>query len=304
MKKKKKVIIFGAGYHGRNALRKCNKKGSIYKVICFVDNNLKKKYVLKTKVVYPEKISKLVFDKIIFCGRNIKDQIKQVRKIGINKSKFIFWGWTKLKFDKKDLFKRSKLLKYMIRHVASEFEKNSINYWVDFSGLLALKRKQDLAEMSDVDISVYLKDLKKILIILKKKNKYFKFYSKPFSKPIFDKHKVLNYHFGIIGIVNNKKIEPPGIGFHVNRIKNKFLEKNTIVRKYPYKLLRDTKEYTYKGINLTIPEKSKKYLNLIYGKSWKKKEEFFNSEHLDTANAAPAYNSNKSLIKSVLKVLK
>tara|TARA_Y100000590_G_scaffold181751_1_gene207102 strand:+ start:8509 stop:9426 length:918 start_codon:yes stop_codon:yes gene_type:complete len=305
MKIKNRTIIFGAGYHARNAFRKCKKKNSHHKIIYFVDNDKKKnnKFLFNTKIISPNNISNLYFDKIIFCGRHIKDQIKQIKKIGINKSKFIFWGQKELGLKKKDLKKRSKILNYMLSYIANEFTKNNINYWIDFSGLLALVRKQDLAEMSDVDVSIYIKDLKKILIILKKKNKYFKFYSKPFLKPKFDKHKVLKYHFCIIGTVNNEKIEAPGIGFHVNRIKKKYLEKNTIVRKYPYKLLRDTKKYTYKGINLTIPKKSKEYLNLVYGKSWKKKEEFYSSKHLDRVNAAPEYNSKKKLIKSVLKYI-
>ena len=303
MKIKSRTIIFGAGYHARNAFRKCKKKNSIHNIIYFVDNDKKKnnKYLFNTKIISPNKISNLYFDKIIFCGREIKDQIKQIKNIGINKSKFIFWGQTELSLSKKDLVKKSKILTHMLRYISNKFKKNSIDYWVDFSGLLALMRKQDLAEMADVDVSIFIKDLKKILKVLKKKNNCFKFYARPFSKPIFDKHKVLNYHFGIIGITNNKKIEPPGIGFHANKINNKYLEKNTIVKKYSYKLIRDTKEHNYKGINLTIPKKSKKYLNLVYGKSWKKKSEFYSSKHLDRVNAAPEYNSKKNLINSVLK---
>ncbi len=271
MKTKKKIIIFGAGYHGRNVLRKCNQKKSSYKVICFIDNDKKKRKILDLKVIHPSKILKLTFDKIIFCGRNIKDQVKQIKKIGINKSKFIFWGWTKLKLSKQDLNKRSKILTRMLKYVTYQFKKNNIIYWVDFSGLLALMRKQDLAEMSDVDISVYHKDLKKILKILKKNSTYFKFY----SKPIFNKYKVLNYRFHITGNINNKKIEPPGIGLHVNKINRKFLEKNTMIKKTPYNLLKSTKKHSYKGLDLTIPEKSEKYLNIIYGKNWKKKTEFY-----------------------------
>ena len=43
MKTKFKTIIFGAGYHGRNALRKCNKNNSLYSVVYFLDNDNKKK---------------------------------------------------------------------------------------------------------------------------------------------------------------------------------------------------------------------------------------------------------------------
>ncbi len=274
---KKKIIIFGAGHHGRVALRKCNKKLSKYKVLYFIDNDIKKKnkFVLNKKVIHPNKISNIDFDKIIFCGRHIKTQTKQIKKIGINKSKFIFWGKTKLKYDNKNLKKRSELLTYMIAFVAKEFKKKKIEYWIDYSGLLALIRNQDLAEMTDVDISIHFKDFKKIIRILKKKNKRFKYY----YKVLQNKNKILNFHFGITGIIKNNQIEPPGIGFHVNKINNNFLEKNTIARKYSYKLLKNKKTYNYKKIILSIPKNAKKYLKLLYGNTWKKKMEFYEKKH-------------------------
>ena len=39
------------------------------------------------------------------------------------------------------------------------------------------------------------------------------------------------------------------------------------------------KMINYKGINLAVPKKSHKYLNLIYGKKWKKKAEFYSVEN-------------------------
>ena len=46
-----KVIIFGAGYHGRAAFRKCIVNPKSYKVIGWVDNDPKKKinFYLKKK---------------------------------------------------------------------------------------------------------------------------------------------------------------------------------------------------------------------------------------------------------------
>ena len=70
MKCKKKVIIFGAGYHGRNALRVSETKKN-YRVICFADNNKKiqGKKILGKKIINPKKINEYKFDKIIICGR-------------------------------------------------------------------------------------------------------------------------------------------------------------------------------------------------------------------------------------------
>ena len=59
MKIKSRTIIFGAGYHARNAFRKCKKKNSIHNIIYFVDNDKKKnnKYLFNTKIISPNKIS-------------------------------------------------------------------------------------------------------------------------------------------------------------------------------------------------------------------------------------------------------
>jgi hypothetical protein len=38
----------------------------------------------------------------------------------------------------------------------------NIEYWVDYSGLLSLLRNDDLAELSDVEISINIKDIIKV----------------------------------------------------------------------------------------------------------------------------------------------
>ena len=55
---KEKIIIFGAGYHGRNALRVLLRKKE--KNILFLDNNnfLKNKKILGKKVYLPTNINK------------------------------------------------------------------------------------------------------------------------------------------------------------------------------------------------------------------------------------------------------
>ena len=55
-----------------------------------------------------------------------------------------------------------KILKYII----NEFENKNI-YWFDYSGLLSLMRKRSLAELSDVDISINLQNVKSVIDLLK-----------------------------------------------------------------------------------------------------------------------------------------
>ena len=83
-----KVVIFGNSHCGRAALRKCNESKK-FECVCFLDSNKinHNKKVIKKKIYHITKINKINFDKIIFCGRYIKEQLKQVKKYNIEKSK-------------------------------------------------------------------------------------------------------------------------------------------------------------------------------------------------------------------------
>ena len=76
----KKVIIFGAGYHGRAAFRKCIVNPKSYKVIGWVDNDPKKKnkFLFKKKIFSQKNLNNLKFDTIIMCGRNIDEQYLKI----------------------------------------------------------------------------------------------------------------------------------------------------------------------------------------------------------------------------------
>ena len=81
-----KIIIFGAGYHGRMAYRKIKEKNEKNKII-FIDNGTKKKAKIffKKKIYNPKILREIDFDKIILCGRYIKEQKKQLYDMRIKK---------------------------------------------------------------------------------------------------------------------------------------------------------------------------------------------------------------------------
>ena len=82
-----KVVIFGTGFYGRAALRKC-RENKRFKCVCFIDSDKKKDNttILKKKIHHVNKINKINFDKIIFCGRYIEEQLEQVKKYNIKKN--------------------------------------------------------------------------------------------------------------------------------------------------------------------------------------------------------------------------
>ena len=277
-----KVVIFGNSHYGRAALRKCNASKK-FKCVCLLDSNRKNhnKKILKKKIYHITTINKINFDKIIFCGRYIKEQLKQVKKYNIEKSKFLIWGKSELLPPKSKLMQREKIILKMLSYVVKKFNQNQINYWMDASGLLAIVRKQHLAEFSDVDISINSRDVKKVYKIIKSNKKMYSFNSGFISK-IKKNKKIPKTPMLITGRVNPEIIEPPILEFFINKITKKQIKKESKLaigrhyyEKLPKKYCRSFNIIKYKGLSLSVPNNYEGYLKYLYGKSWKKKAEFW-----------------------------
>jgi len=277
-----KIAIFGNSHYGRAALRKCNESKK-FECVCFLDSNKKlhNKKVLKKKIYHITKINKINFDKIIFCGRYIKEQLKQVKKYNIEKRKFLIWGKSKLLPRKKKLIQREKIILKMLSYLVKKFNQNEINYWMDASGLLALARRQYFAEFSDVDISINSRDVKKIYKIIKGNKKMFSF-NPGFLAKIRKNKKIPKTPMSITARANPEIIEPPIIEFFINKITIKQIKKECKLRtgrhyyeKLPKKYCRSFNIIKYKGLSLSVPSNYEEYLEYLYGKSWKKRAEFW-----------------------------
>ena len=268
----KTVIIFGAGYHGRAAFRKCITNPKNYKVIGWVDNDPKKinKFLFKKKIFSPKILNNLKFDRIIMCGRNIDDQYLQ---IPLNlKKKVQFWGRTKIKPNKIQLINRELQGKKILIEVLKLLNKNNIKYWVDRSGLLSIIRDKQFSSLSDFDIGFYFNDLEKIF-------------------KIFNKSKLFNIFKGYVKRKNKKykqiylrskndqlNFEPATIDFIFYKFSSKYvIQFDNRKKKIPITLLKEFKKIKVKSISINIPKYSLKYLSYIYGKTYKKKPEFWSN---------------------------
>ena len=272
---KKKIIIFGAGYHGRDALRACKAKKNFYDILCFVDNNKKiqNKKILGIKVFSPERIKKIEFDYIILSGRCIKEINLQLEKIKVKKNKIKLWGKKELRISQKLLKRRSKDYDLILKTVIKKLELNKINFWLDLSGLLSLMRGQDFAEMSDVEIAINYNDLKKIIHIFHKGNINFLY-----KKRIIYRSKLLKKKIPqvcLFGKNTKNDYEPAIIEFNIlifkediveNVAKQKFF-KNEI---WEYKIFKK-----YKNLKIPAPSLFKQYLSKLYGKDWRIKKNFY-----------------------------
>lgn len=270
---KGKIIIFGAGYHGRNALRALVRKKE--KNILFLDNNnfLTKKKILGKKVFLPKMLKKINVKKIIFCGRHIKSQVQQCISLGADKKKFVFWGRKEIKLDRENFNLRSKDCLSLLNLITNHFQKQKIKYWIDLGSLLALVRKQDMAEVSDIELLIDFKDYKKMRSILKKisnkkillidKNKYFsKLLKKHFIQNILIKKTKNNY-------------EPAIIDFNILVKKNNIYENLAKKKTITSVKWNDIEMFKYKKLQIPVVKEYKKYLAFLYGKDWKIKKNFF-----------------------------
>ena len=269
----KKIIIFGAGYHGRMAYRKIKEQKEKIEII-FIDNGIKNKSKIffNEKIYNPKVLKKTNFDEIILCGRYIKEQRKQLHDLGI-KNKITTWGRKELKPKSKILILRLKKYISILKDITTIFQKNNIRYWADYSGLLAILRDQNIAEMSDFDICIDADDTKKIIKLLKHKGQRievrYNFYSK-IKKKKFPQ-------IVIFGKCDFDKMEPPTIDFIPRVFHNGIneelkLDKNKTMHD---NFWRNYEEVKYKTINIRIPIDAKKYLKKLYGKNWHIEENFW-----------------------------
>lgn len=268
---KKKIVIFGCGFHGRAVFRKCISLKKKYEVICWVDNDNKKnnKSLFGKKIFKPENLKKIDYDLIILSGRNVDLQKKQIQKITKVK-KYIAWGNSQIKPQKKDIIQRDKSLKIILKYMINILEKNKIMYWADSSALLTLCRKENLSIRSDFDISIDVKYLQTIKSIFKS-NKYFKFYkiitSSNKTKLFFEsKNDTLEYEPAIVDIC-----------FKIFTKKRYVYNYGNLSKKYPKSFFVNFINYKHLGLIIKIPSFYKKYLIYLYG-DWQKKREFFNNK--------------------------
>jgi len=269
---KKKTVIFGAGYHGRAVFRKSINMKSI-DVVCWIDKNesLKNSFLFGKKIYSLNSLKKLNFDQIIFSGRYIADQLKLYNKLKLNKN-ILIWDSFKLIPQKKQIEKRDIELYKILKSVIKKLEDNDIPYWADSSGLLSLIRKDRISILSDFDISIDYKFMKKIFNIfklekkykickgyyLRKKNRFPTISFKSKNKSIMFEPAVLDFAF-------YKKIKKTYYKYENNRV--------TI----PLKLVRRTVNFKYKDLNIKIPEKNKDLLSRLYGNKFMKKTRFYSN---------------------------
>lgn len=84
-----RILIFGAGELGIRACRALKKMDGKCRVLSFADNNpnLQGKYLKGLKIISPEKIPEMDFDRIVIANQYIMEVSSQLRDLGIRSDK-------------------------------------------------------------------------------------------------------------------------------------------------------------------------------------------------------------------------
>jgi hypothetical protein len=268
-----KVLIFGLHYHGRAVYRSLNK--SLYKIVGFIDNDVKKSGELfgDIKIHHTSDLSLINFDKIIIAGRNIDEMVSQlINDFHLSKEKIIIMNRSDIAIKGKDLEHRESVLCNMLFHFTNLVNEREIDYWVTKSSLLALKRGEKFAKFSDVDIVIMSSKVPLFLNILEELQ---------CSYNIEINRQIIDSKYWKKGDVSSVKIsekadyvavEPALIDITIlNKFSNNIYIRtlhNTITV-LPTHFFDGNDTIKRYNINFSVPKNSEEYLRFVYGKEWR-----------------------------------
>lgn len=265
---KKKIIIFGCGFHGRAVYRKCKILKKKYEIIGWIDNDKKKinKQLFDIKIFSVNSINNIKYDYIIISGRNVEEKIKQIKKIN-KKSNFLLWDNSKIKPTKKQIERRDKSLSKILNDVLKNLENHNVNYWIDSSALLTVIRKDNLSIRSDFDIAVDINHFKIVKQLFKTTNFY------TFHRIKLNKNKIKCF---FVSKDNYLNFEPAVVDIVFKDLsKNKYVyDFLNYKKKYPKYYFLKFRYIKYKNFEFKIPYDTKSYLKYLYG-NWKLKDKFY-----------------------------
>ena len=273
------VLIFGVGYHGRAIHRKCRESPDKYNVIGFLDNDASKHHTrcFGTTIYSPSNVDQFNVDGVLVAGPHRLEMKNQLTLLGVEETKILVWGRSKLRPHFELIRTRSVTTGEMLNRLCMEFDKNKLLYWLDFSGLLAVQRPELLPELSDVDISVAHNDMDAAVEII---CGLFSESDVEVCRLPVDHCYYLSspgHHVVIMEQCDSALREPATLDVMV-----KFIEKKNTISRMGSREISSPKMYfdgfsicNYEGYTFRIPVCAEDYLSQVYGPQWQVPVEFF-----------------------------
>ena len=286
-----RVLIFGLSYHGRAVYRLLDRK--IYDVIGFIEND-EDKIGCKfdhTNIFHIKNINNIDFDKVIISGRNIDDMIAQLKEeLNIDRKKILVMGRSDLALHGNALEKKEKKLCEMLKYFINLSSIENIDYWMSYSSLLALKRGEEFAKFSDIDICIMSEQIPLFLDILNKDNRLYdittnkynsdsKYWKKgdTSSITIAERIDIVISEPAVIDIIAlskyHDKVFVPGPFNKMHIFPFSHFDGGTTISRF--------------SIDISVPVNAEKYLQLVYGDNWKTPVERWQHENYKSVKHGP-----------------
>lgn len=269
----KRAIIFSTSYHGRAIYRKI-KDDPNYQVLKFIDNAKSKQgtFFDNIEVLNPNFISSLEFDEVILHGRDVSDQLKQLKILGVPDSVIRVMKKSELLRTGKETEKKNTIIKNILKPLLNILVREKINYWFDYSSLLSLYRGNGLSEHSDIDICLTSKKEFNTLFLALKNSDIYE------NNQVFTRSMDEEFSFAKLGEPRQLVIESKGLDWEEKVIFDfslKFLErgeyKQTVgdsIHYSPEEHFLGYDEFEYEEFLLRVPKDVENYLTLLYGTNW------------------------------------
>ena len=288
MKIRKRVLIFGLSYHGRAVYRLLDRK--IYNIVGFIENDVDKingKFD-DTKIYHIKNIDHIDFDKVIVSGRNIDDMIRQLKdEFVIDQKKILVMERSDLALNSSALEKKERTLCEMLHYFINLSSQEDIQYWMSYSSLLALKRGEEFAKFSDIDICIMSEQIPLFFDVLNKDtelydittNKYHsnsKYWKKGdiSSITISERIDVVISEPATIDIVALSKYHDSVF------VPGPF----DTMHSFPFSYFDGSGTISRFNIDIDVPVNAGEYLRLLYGDNWKTPVERWQHKNYKSVN--------------------
>ncbi len=276
------IIIFGTGEFGKDAYLYYSKQNNI-NIIAFADNNKEKhnSFFYDIKIISAKDIMSFTYDKIVIASSFDKEISSQLELLNVEADKINILSLNDVKVN---LSEGNKLLlaEELMFDLASEFNKEKIEYHIDHGTLLGIIRDKSIMPWDiDVDFAILESQKDKTINIL---TEFLKIYK---SKYCLNNHWKCALHNCTMNINDEEKNLPMVIKIFndINDVtSNSFfidIEIKYVIdtnlcwmigsRKLScdYSICFPTKSMDFKGNLIKIPNQTNKYLESLYG-NWEK----------------------------------
>jgi phosphorylcholine metabolism protein LicD len=270
--KRQRVLIFGLSYHGRAVHRMLDRR--IYNIIGFIENDIDKiggKFA-DTNIFHTKNLNHINFDKVIVSGRNIDDMIRQLRdEFIIDREKIKVMERSDLVLKSSALEKKEKKLCEMLHYFVNLSSNLDIDYWMGYSSLLALKRGEEFAKFSDIDICIMSEHIPLFFEELIKDSKLY-----DITTDNYQSDSKYWKKGDISSITISEKIdvvisEPAKIDIMaLSKYNDKVFVPGSFDKMYsfPFSYFDGCSKISRFNIDISVPVNAKEYLRIVYGDNW------------------------------------